>query len=373
MRRVVFNMQDERPVWSPPPWVATRLREALPAGFELVEVAAPVSGRGDGGGVSAEAYEAVRGAEIYFGLGLPRELLLAALAEPRRLRWIHTGAAGVASLLHPELRDSGILLTNSAGIHGPPIAETVLGMMLHFARGLDRAVRAQQRAEWDATSFERSDSGIREIAGATLGIVGYGGLGRALARRARALGMRVLVVRRRLPSPAAASAPDAPAPRWIDGGPGGDSQVGMDETGPADEIMSGTGALHRLLEESDFVVLAVPATPATRGMIGAAELARMRAHAVLINVARGAVIDEAALLAALRERRLGGAALDVFTSEPLPPASGFWALDNVLITPHVSATTPRFWDRQTQLMLDNLGRYHAGEPLRNTVDPDAGY
>jgi phosphoglycerate dehydrogenase-like enzyme len=343
VRRVVFNMQDERPVWSPPARLADRLRAELPPDFELVDVGAPVSGRGDGGGLSDEALTAVRGAEIYLGLGLPQELLRAALEPPSQLRWIHTGAAGVASLLHTELVESAVVLTNSAGVHAEPIAETVLAMMLHFTRGLDLAVRAQRRAEWAAPAFEDLDSGVREIDGAALGIIGYGGIGRAIARRAGSLGMRISAVRR-------SGRPDDRA-----------------------RILTGADAIDRLLADSDVIVLSVPSTPATRGMIGARELTRMRRGAVLINVARGDVIDEAALLDALRSGHLRGAALDVFTTEPLPPDSPLWSLDNILITPHVSATTPRFWEREAELMIGNLRSYLAGEPMRNVVDMAAGY
>jgi phosphoglycerate dehydrogenase-like enzyme len=357
MRRVVFNMQDERPVWAPPPWVAEQLRDALPAGFELVEVSAPVSGRGDGGGVSDEALRAVRGAEICLGLGLPRELLLAALEEPRRLRWFHTGAAGVASLLHPELKGAGVVLTNSAGIHAPAMAETVLGMMLHFARGLDYAVAARRRGEWNPAPWERTDSGVRELSDATLGIIGYGGIGRALAARARALGMRVLATRR--------------TPGTADQA-GGSAAASSNEVAGV-ELLHGDDAVDRILAGSDFVVLAVPSTPRTRGLLDAARLARMRPDAVLVNVARGDVLDEAALIEALQARRIRGAALDVFSTEPLPDQSPLWQLDNVLVTPHVSATTPRFWEREAELILDNMQRYHAGAPLRNVVDLAAGY
>ncbi|HUF51880.1 MAG TPA: D-2-hydroxyacid dehydrogenase [Longimicrobiales bacterium] len=343
MRRVVFNMRDERPVWAPPPWVADRLRAALPADCELIEVDAPVTGRGDGGGVSAEAIAAVRGAEVYLGLGLPRELLHAALEPPALLRWVHSGAAGVASALHPELIDGDVVLTNSAGIHAAPMAETVIGMMLHFARGLDHAVRAQAETQWDTAIFEQRDSGVREVDGATLGIIGYGGIGRGVARRARALGMRVIATRR--------------------------SDRPVDDA----EILTGSNAVDRLLAQSDVVVLCVPSTPATRGMIGARELGLLRDDAILINVARGDVIDETALIDTLSAGRLRGAALDVFATEPLPQESALWRLPNVLITPHVSATSPRFWEREAELVLDNLRRYLAGEALRNVVDTAAGY
>jgi phosphoglycerate dehydrogenase-like enzyme len=343
VRRAVFNMRDERPAWSPPPVIVERLRDALSADWELIDVQAPVTGRGDGGGLSEEAIRAIRGAEIYFGLGLPHAVLLAALEGDSRLRWIHSGAAGVASLLHPELVESDIVLTNSAGVHAQPIAETVIGMMLYFARGFDHALRAQTRAVWDPEPFERTDSGVRELSGATLGIVGYGGIGRAVAERARALGMRVIAAKRR---------------------PAADYAV---------EILSGDGALERLLEQSDIVVLSLPSTPMTRGMIGARELAGMKPGAVLINVARGDIVDEAALLDSLTSGLLRGAGLDVFTREPLPADSPLWRMPNVLITPHVSATSPNFWERESELILDNLERYLAGRDLRNVVDTAAGY
>lgn len=330
-------------MWSPPAHVVERLRTALTDDWELIDVEAPVTGRGDGGGLSEEAVRAIRGAEIYFGLGLPHALLLAGLEGASNLRWIHSGAAGVASLLHPELTESDVLLTNSAGIHAPPMAETVIGMMLYFARGFDHALRAQSAATWDSTPFERTDSGVRELSGATLGILGYGGIGRAVAERARALGMSVVAAKRR------------PA------------------TDYAVEILSGHDALERLLERSDVVVLSLPSTPMTRGMIGARELAGMKPGAVLINVARGDIIDETALIDALSRGTLRGAGLDVFTREPLPSDSPLWRLPNVLITPHVSATSAKFWERESELMLDNVERYLGGRPLRNVVDTSAGY
>lgn len=363
-------MRDERSAWAPPPWVTERIRDALPGDFEVIDVAATVSGRGDGGGVSDEAINAVRGAEIILGLGLPRDLLLAALAEPRRLRWFHSGAAGVASLLHPELRGAGITLTNSAGIHGPAMAETVLAMMLHFARGLDHAVRAQRRGVWDAEPWERADGGIIELGGSTLGIVGFGGIGRELAARAHALGMRVLATRRTRGTVHGTALADG----RTDAGAGVDPAGGAAgrTTGPVEMLYGGDG-IDRIFGECDFVVLTVPSTAQTRGLASAARLALMRPGAVLVNVARGDVLDEAALVDVLRANRIRGAALDVFASEPLPADSPLWRLDNVLIMPHVSATTPRYWERETALIVENIGRYIAHEPLRNVVDMEQGY
>ena len=344
-RRLVLDLQDTRPVWALPTWAEQEIRDVLPAEWEVTTTDAPADGRGDGGPPSAASLQAIRGAEVYIGYGIPEPLFRAATGSAgSRLRWVHSAAAGVGSSLHAPLRQSEVSLTNSAGIHAQPIAETVLGMILFFARGLDFAVRGQFRREWDKKPFNAADTPIREIAGATLGIVGLGGIGREVARRGAALGMRPLAVRR--------SRTDAP---------------------PEVELLSGSGALDELLARSDFLVLAVPETPETRGMIGARELARLPNSAVLVNISRGAVLDEAALVEALRAKRLRGAALDVVQDEPLPPESPLWELDSVLITPHVSGVSRRFWRREIDLIQENLRRYLAGEPLLNLVDKNAGY
>ncbi|MET0399543.1 MAG: D-2-hydroxyacid dehydrogenase [Longimicrobiaceae bacterium] len=340
-RRAVVDLRDARPLWTVPEWATDEIRAAFPAEWETVVVGADSDGRGDGGGPSPEALAAVRGAEVYVGYGIPRELFRAAGGA---LRCAHSGAAGVGGALYPEMRDSPVVLTNSAGIHAEPIADSVLAMALHFARGLDFAVRAQAERRWDKGPFDAADAPLRETEELTVGIVGLGGIGRAAARRFAALGARVLAVRR--------SAADAPA--------------GV-------ELLRGGDALGRLLEASDVLVVSVPETPGTRGMIGRAELERLRRGAVLVNVARGRVVDEDALVDALRGGRLRGAALDVFAREPLPPESPLWDLPNVLVTPHVSGTSHRFWRRETDLVVENVRRYLAGKPLLNTVDKHAGY
>ena len=341
MKQLVVNFTDERSRWAITPQAREQIRTALPDDWRMVVIEAPVSSRGDGSGVSEELLRSAPGTEIYLGSGVPREFFLA--AQPA-LRWIHTGSAGVGAALFPELVESDVILTNSAGIHAPPMAETVLGMMLHFARGLDFAMRAQVARRWDQDAFSTTSSPVMEMDGATLGIIGYGGIGRAVAARARAFGMRVLATRRT-------------------------SRPSEDGT----EIVSGREGLEHLLRTSDFVVITVPATAATQRMIGAAELALLKPTAVLINVARGSVVDEAALIAVLSEGRIRGAGLDVFEQEPLPETSALWQLPNVLLLPHVSATTPRFWERQAALIVDNLKRYLHGQPLRNVVDKRQGY
>ncbi|MEX2610096.1 MAG: D-2-hydroxyacid dehydrogenase [Gemmatimonadota bacterium] len=344
VRRAVLNFRDVRPVWAIPEGAVAAVRTAFGTGWEVVCVDAPADGRGDGGAAAPEVVEAVCGAEVYLGFGLPREVLRAALSGPdARLRWAHTGTAGVGSLLHPELAEHGVTLTNSAGTMGPPMAESALAMMLHFARGLDVAVRAQADGRWSADAWA-AGAPARELSGATLVVVALGGVGRELAVRARALGMRVLAVRRS----------------------GTDGPEGV-------EVHAGEGALGQVLPHADYLALTLPGTVETRGLIGAAELAALPAGAVVVNVGRGEVLDEGALVQALRSGRLRGAGLDVFATEPLPASSPLWELPNVLLTPHVSATSQRFWERETRLIVENVGRYLGGEALVNEVELARGY
>lgn len=332
-------------MYSIPDWAVDEIRAALPDGWEMTDLQEPADGRGDGGGESPAVAEAVRGAEVYVGYGMPAGLFEAATAAPEgRLRWAHTASAGVSAGLAEAVRGSGVVLTNAAGIYAEPMADTVLAMMLHFARGLDVAVRAQAERRWDKAPFDAADAPIRELTECTVGIVGLGGIGRAVARRAAALGMRVLATRRR----------------------GTEGPEGV-------EVFSGEDALDRILPRSDYLVIAVPQTAQTKAMVGARELAMLPPGAVLVNVARGGVVDEAALVEALRSGRLRGAGLDVFAREPLPDDSPLWSLPNVLVTPHVSGASHGFWRRQTELVTTNIRRYAAGDSLLNTVDPQAGY
>lgn len=348
MRRVVLNLRDNRPAWALPDSAAAAIVAAFPPGeWEVVDVRAPVSGRGDGGGVSQQALAAVSGAEVWIGYGFPRALLdrlREGDAFPGTLRWIHSAAAGVRSMLHPELVSSDVVITNSAGIHAEPMAETVIGALLHFARGFDFAVRAQARIEWDKASFEERVGVVREIGGATLGILGYGGIGRAIATRAQALGMHVVALR---------------------------TKPADDENGV--RMVHGSDGLEALLKECEYVVCALPSTDATRHILDGDRIALLRSDAVVVNVGRGDAIDERALTDALAANRIRGAAFDVFEREPLPPDSRLWTLDNALVLPHISATTPGFWDRQVALIVENARRYREGRPLLNEVDSARGY
>lgn len=347
-RRLVVNLREHRPLWTIPEWAVEEIRAAVPADWRVTVVEQPADGRGDGGADSPGArasLEAIRGAEVYLGFGVPPRLFEVATAPPEgRLRWAHSASAGIGGSLHGAMRASDVILTNSAGVYAEPIADSVLATILYFARGLDLAVRAQAERRWDKASFDAADAPMREVAEGTVGIVGLGGIGRAVARRALALGMRVIASRRS----------------------GSDGPDGV-------EIVTGDDALARMLPRIDYLAVTVPLTAETEGMIGAGEMALLKPGAVVINVARGAVIDEGALIEALREGRIRGAGLDVFATEPLPGESPLWSLPNVLVTPHVSGASHGFWRRETDLIVENLGRYLRGEPLRNTVDKNAGY
>lgn len=259
-----------------------------------------------------------------------------------KLRWIQATGAGVDRLMVPELLERPITLTNFSGVHAVNIAEHVLAMMLSFARGLRPLSRLQDQRRW------RDDDGARpatfELAGQTLGVVGLGDIGEALARKAHGLDMRVVATRRR----------PAEQPPYVD------------------RLLPSEG-LPELLAEADHVALCLPLTRATRRIIGAAELALLRPSAYLYNIGRGGLIDQDALIAALRAGRLAGAGLDVTTPEPLPPDSPLWDLPNVTITMHSSGATPKYWDRGIELVAENVRRFLDGTPLRNVVDTSEGY
>ena len=279
-------------------------------------------------------------AEIFVGWKVPPEHFGAA----RRLRWMHSASAGVDDCLFPALIDSAVVLTNSTGVHAVCIPEHVLGQMLVLARNFHAALRVQQRGEWNRFEVIAFGSGVRELDGSALAILGAGPIGASLARRAAALGMRVRVLRR-------------DPTRAVDGA----------------EAVCGADRLHELLGWADFVVLSVPLTAETRGMIGERELRAMRSDAFLINIARGEVVDEEALVRCLRAGGLAGAALDVFSQEPLPAGHPLWSLPNVVLTPHISGYTRTYFDRVLAVFEDNLDRYLRGRPLRNVVDKRLGY
>jgi phosphoglycerate dehydrogenase-like enzyme len=342
-RRLVVDLRSEARVWRIPESVEARLVATAPPGWEVTVVHTDTVSDGDGGQPpTPEALAAVAEAEVYFGYGVPEALLTAAPG----LRWVHTATAGVGATLHAAMRASDVQLTNSAGIHAVPMAEYVLAGLMHLWRGLDVARAQQASARWSREFWIDGATPVREVGESAVLIVGTGGIGRELAMRLSALGATCVGVRRR---------PQLGAP------PGFARVVGVD-------------ALDEALPRCDAVVLAAPATPGTVGLLTAARLDLLPVHAVVVNVARGSLLDQEALVARLQAGRLRGAVLDVFDPEPLAADSPLWHLPQVLVTPHVSAVTPRrFWEREAALFMDNWGRYVRGQPLRNLVDKDAGY
>ena len=337
-RRLVVDLASPHAAWRVPPSTVATIRAALGPGWAVVEVPAPTPADGPG---TSEAMAAAHGAEVYLGHVVPAGV---AKAGRGTLRWAHTVTAGVAPSL-PHVAGTGIVLTNSAAIHAEPIADWTLAAIGYFARGLDRMREFQAAGRWAWAEFTGFEVPVREFGELRLGVFGLGGIGGAIARRGVALGMSVAGVRRR------------PAR----GGPTGVRWVG------------GLVDLPRLAAESDCFVIAAPHTAETRGAVSRAVLERLPPDAVVVNVSRGTLLDETALLDALDASRLRGAALDVFDAEPLPAGHAFWRHPRVLVSPHVAAVTARFWERETGLIVENIRRYLAGSPLANTVDLEAGY
>lgn len=317
--------------------------DAAPEGWRVHIVRAETSSDGDGPREpSKEAMDAMAAAEIYFGFGIPRPLFLAA----PKLKWVHSAAAGVGNSLYAEMMERAVLFSNSAGVHGNPIAEYVVAGVLHFIRGLDVVVAQKQQAKWDKTFFVADDSPVREVDGANVLIVGTRGIGGQVAWRLSALGARCVGVRRNT---------DQPVPMGFD-------------------AVYGVDALDAHLGAADVVVLAAPLTASSSGLFDAARLKRMKRGSILVNVARGALVDEGALVKALQSGHLRGAVLDVFAQEPLASDSPLWHLRNALVSPHISPVSPgRFWPRALEVFCDNWQRYHRGASLRNLVDKKAGY
>lgn len=269
-----------------------------------------------------------------------KELLQQAFAVCPKVKWVHSRSAGLEHTLFPELRDSPVILTNGSGVFSPALGEFVLGAILYFAKDFRKLVRDQMAGRWE--QFD-----VHMAAGKTVGIVGYGDIGRAVATRVKAIGMKVLALKRHPEKVATA-----------------DSLV--EETfGPERRV--------EMISRCDYVVVTAPLTPETRGMIGETEIAAMKREAVVMNVGRGAVIDEKALVRALNEGRIKGAALDVFEEEPLPPGHAFYTMENVLLSPHSADHTTDWLDNAMEFFAEQCERHLDGKPLPNVVDKLLGY
>ncbi|MDA8202876.1 MAG: D-2-hydroxyacid dehydrogenase [Chloroflexi bacterium] len=291
-------------------------------------------------------------AEVLFrGSSLSGDHLDRLLARAPRVVWIHSASVGVERVLTPATLERGITVTNGRGVFSRPIAEYVLMMMLAVRRRLPALLELQRERTWQPL-----EGG--ELRDATVGIVGMGSIGRAVASYATVFGAHVIALRRHpelgIQAPADIDEEPLPAP-------------------PRAERVFGTSGLPELFAASDFVVLALPVTAGTEALVDDRALAAARPGCWLINVARGRLVDEAALLRALRSGPLGGAVLDAFRDEPLPSASPFYGLPNVIVTPHTSWSTDRVLSRSVDVFVDNLTRFVRGEPLHNVVDAGAGY
>jgi phosphoglycerate dehydrogenase-like enzyme len=315
-------------LWHAPSWLRQRVQDAFPD-FIVIQL---------------QSYdrvpEEIVDTDVFIGWSLrPEQFRIA-----KKLRWIHSPAAAVHQLMYPELINSNVILTNSTSVHGPVVAEHAIAVTLALAKRLPQAMQYQARRIWSQDLLWNEHPRPREVSGATVVVVGMGGIGCEFAMKAKALGMKVVAVR-------------------------GNPAKGA---GPADAVY-GPDQIEEVLPQADFVLLCTPVTPKTEAIINKERIEKMKFGAYLINVARGLLIDDAALVQALQERRIAGAALDVFDEEPLPPTSPYWSLDNVLITPHTAAVTEKLWERHYDLIVENLNRLLAGKPLLNEVDKHRGY
>lgn len=327
--KLLIATQHRLDLWVAPEWFAEKLQEEFPQ----IKVARLTS--------YDDIEKELADAEILFSQSLNAEQFRVA----SKLRWIHSPAAAVHQFMFPELINSDVVLTNAREVHGPGVAEHVMALILAVAKRIPESVRFQERHIWGQEILWNGGACPLDIAGATLGLVGFGSIGSNVARHAHAMGMRVIVVREH---------------------PGKDRPEFVDQELPSSRLAE-------MLAQADYVVMSPPLTPATRGMIGREQLAQMKPTAYLVNVGRGPLVDEAALIKALRESQIAGAALDVFDKEPLPADSPLWELDNVLITPHTAGMDQRLWERHYALFSENLRRYFKGEPLLGLVDKRQGY
>jgi len=324
--RIVVSIHD-LPVWSIPASEVARLAAALP-GDEVVDARDPEARRRE-----------FASADVLFATRIKPE----EFARAAQLRWIQSSAVGVGPLMRPEVVQSSVVVTNARGVHSEAIAEHAIALMLAVRRSLHVAVRRQEQAEWAQTEISRAPVGTASKSRVL--VVGLGSIGSRVAAMAAGLGMRVTGIRRRLDAPAVA---------------------GVTELLPPERLRDALAA-------ADVVILAIPRTEETRALIGPAELDVMKPNAILVNVARGRLVDEPALIRALESGAIAGAGLDAFTEEPLPPESPFWRLPNVLVSPHTAAFAGDYWAPVVDLFLENIGRFKRGQPLVNVVDKALGY
>jgi phosphoglycerate dehydrogenase-like enzyme len=326
--KIVIALPHRFSLWQAPPWFIERLKSQFPQ-LLFVEVK-------DYMGLPVQ----LKDADVFVGWSLrPEQLTLAP-----KLLWIHSPAAAVHQLMFPLLIKSKIMVTNSSEVHGPVVAEHVMALILAMARRLEMAFWYQQQKVWGQEKIWSERPRPMEVAGSNLLVVGLGNIGREVVQRAKAIGMHAIGIREH-----------------------------PEKGNEGCEAVFSPSHVDTIIGDMDFVVLSAPLTESTRGLINAARLSRMKRSAYLINVSRGPLIDDSALVATLRAKKIGGAALDVFEEEPLPPNSPYWALDNCLVSPHIAALTENLWERHYALFADNLHRFMTGKELRGMVDKQRGY
>ena len=278
--------------------------------------------------------------DIFVGASLRPEQF----AHAKKLKWIHSTAAGVTQLMYPELKNSGVLITNPSGLFSPGMGEHVIGMMVLLARNYMDSVRYQDKGIWAQNEVSSVPGPITELSGESMLIVGYGSIGREVAKRARCFDMRI----------------------W------GMTRSGKGDATYADKILK-VSELDSVLPEADWVILAAPDTAETQKMFGPAQFARMKRGARLINMGRGSILDEVAFAHALNSGQIRGAAIDVATVEPIPTDSPLWKAKNLFITPHTAGISDRLWQGETKILMDLLERWFANQEMFNVVDVSAGY
>jgi phosphoglycerate dehydrogenase-like enzyme len=326
--KLLICVNNPAPLWNPPADTAQRMRARFPQ--------MRVTHLPSFDGLERELADT----DIFMGLSLKA----AQLSIAPKLQWIQAVSAGVAQFMYPELRERGVILTNASSVHCVPIAQHILGMIVGLARRFPDCLRYQRERIWALNELWTAPVKPRELRGQVLLFIGFGAIGQETARLVRPLEMRVWAV----------------------------THSGRSDSDMAERALQ-TSQLREALPQADFVVVAAPATPETRNMLGEREFALMKPSAYLINVARGTLLDEPALISALERNVIAGAALDVTVKEPLPPESPLWKMNNVVITPHVSGATENTWEREDELMAENLKRWFAGRELLNRVDLTRGY
>jgi phosphoglycerate dehydrogenase-like enzyme len=326
--KIAILLHDEFEMWRPPLWFLEKLRTDFPQ----TEVTYSAHKRDDA--------QALNGADVLIGWSLSPEQLRAA----KSLRWIYSITAAIDQFLYPDFISSDIALTNAGSVHGPVVAEHAVAMLLALAKRIPSAVRYQDRRKWAMEAIWNEQPRPREVRGANLVVVGLGSIGTEVVAMAAALSMHVIGVR-----------------EYPERGPAG-----------AHEVV-GYDALDSALARADFVVLAAPLAERTRHLIDSRRLQIFKPEAFLINVSRGSLVDEAALVKALRDRRIAGAALDVFEEEPLSRWSPLWKMPQVLITPHTAFLTENVWQRHYEVFAANLKRFLARRQLEGVIDKKRGY